>query len=148
MSENKNPDLGSVMVAPKGHDHGGPQSTVNAVPYVLERWDVSNPDAFVVWNMSLTDIVDEVTCVGFIDSKFPSAADLPDLDRKYNTRLSAGAAGEEAALILELGKEWRKHDALFFRILLKSVILSKRQGAYAVRDCRLHGGVRRVQKCR
>ena len=132
MSDNKNPDHGSVMVAPKGHDHGGPLSTVNAVPYVLEKWDVSNPDAFVVWNMSLTDIVDEATCVGFIDSKFPSADDLPRLsNRKHNTRLAADlAAGEEAAFILELGKEWRKHDALFFRILLKSVILNKRQGSY------------------
>ena len=113
------------MVAPKGNDRGGPLSTVSAVPYVLEKWDVSNPDAFVVWNMSLIDIVDQATCVGFIDSKFPSADDLPNLsNRRHNTRLAAGlAAGEEAAFILELGKEWRKHDALFFRILLRSVII-------------------------
>ena len=131
MSDNKNQDHGSVMVAPKGHDHGGPLSTVSAVPYVLEKWDVSNPDAFIVWNMSLTDIVDEATCVGFINSKFPTAADLPSMiNHSYNTRLASGTADEEAAIVLELGKEWRKHDALFFRILLKSVILNKRQGAY------------------
>ena len=83
--------------------------------------------------MSLTDIVDEATCVGFINSKFPSAADLPNMnDRRYNTRLASGlaAADEEAAFVLELGKEWRKHDAHFFRILLKSIILNKRQGVY------------------
>ena len=131
MSDNKDQDHGSVMVAPKGHDHGGPLSTVSAVPYVLEKWDVSNPDAFIVWNMSLTDIVDEATCVGFINSKFPTAADLPSMiNHSYNTRLASGTADEEAAIVLELGKEWRKHDALFFRVLLKSVILNKRQGAY------------------
>ena len=108
MSDNMNQDHGSVMVAPKGHDHGGPLSTVSAVPYVLEKWDVSNPDAFVVWNMSLIDIVDEATCVRFIDSKFPCADDLSNLpNRRHNTRLAADlAAGEEAAVILELGKEY------------------------------------------
>ena len=52
-------DQGAVMVAPKGNDRGGALSTANQVTYVMEKWDVSKPDAFVVWNMSLTDIVED-----------------------------------------------------------------------------------------
>ena len=44
--------------------------------------------------MSLTDIVDEATCVGFIHSKFPSAADLPN--RKYTTPVCGLVKAEEA----------------------------------------------------
>ena len=102
-----------------------------------------NTDTFIVWNMSLTDIIDEATCVGFIDSKFPSASGLPSLNnRKYNTRRAAGlAADEEAAFVLELGKEWRKHDALFFRIFLKSIILNKQQGIYVATHFHITSGL-------
>ena len=61
------------MVAPKGNDLGGALSTANKVPYVMEKWNVSEPDAYVVWNMSLIDIVEESTCAGFIKSKIPTA---------------------------------------------------------------------------
>ena len=33
-------------------------------------------------------------------------------------------------ILSDMEKEWRAHDALFFRILLKSVILDKRMGMY------------------
>ena len=69
MSGNLASDQGSVMVAPKGNDLGGALSTANKVPYVMEKWNVSDPDAYVVWNMSLVDIVEESTCAGFIKSK-------------------------------------------------------------------------------
>ena len=118
------------MVAPKGNDRGGALSAANKVPYVMEKWDVSEPDAYIVWNMSLTDIVEESTCAGFIKSKIPTAAGIPVIRREIATRQVVRDEAEAASTLFDIENEWRAHDALFFRILLKSVILDKRLGNY------------------
>ena len=52
----------------------------------MEKWNVSDPDAYVVWNMALVDIVEESTCAGFIKSSIPTAADMPAVRREFGTR--------------------------------------------------------------
>ena len=132
MSGNLASDQGSVMVAPKGNDLGGALSTANKVPYVMEKWNVSDPDAYVVWNMALVDIVEESTCAGFIKSSIPTAADMPAVRRAFGTRNAVRGETEAAPIptLIDMEAEWRSHDALLFRILLKSVILDKRMGMH------------------
>ena len=89
------------MVAPKGNDLGGALSTANKVPYVMEKWNVSDPDAYVVWNMALVDIVEESTCAGFIKSKIPTAADMPAVRKDFGTRNAVRGETEAASIHLD-----------------------------------------------
>ena len=113
MSGNLASDQGSVMVAPKGNDLGGALSTANKVPYVMEKWNVSDPDAYVVWNMALVDIVEESTCAGFIKSSIPTAADMPAVRKNFGTRNAVRGEAEDASTLVDIENEWRAHDALF-----------------------------------
>ena len=64
----------------------------------MEKWNVSDPDAYVVWNIALIDIVEESTCAaaGFIKSSIPTAADMPAVRRDFGTRNAVRGEAEAA----------------------------------------------------